>query len=196
MKLHYMGKYSGNEEDLPNLGHEPDCVAFKEPEDSKELSKKANIISIFVIVPLLLVFYWRNYTYGQTSASSTFLGFALSFLTLFPHEFLHAVCFKEDVYLYTNLKQGMLFVTGPERMTKGRFIFLSLLPNLVFGLIPFVLFLIFPRLQILGAMGVMALGMGCGDYLNVYNTIRQVAKGAKVYSYGFHSYWYLPKEKE
>lgn len=58
-------------------------------------------------------------------------GCILPMLTLFPHELLHAVCFKEDVYLYTNWKQGMLFVVGPESMSKSRFIFMSLLPNIV-----------------------------------------------------------------
>jgi hypothetical protein len=27
----------------------------------------------------------------------------------YPNEVLHAICFKEDVYMYTILKQGMLF---------------------------------------------------------------------------------------
>lgn len=48
------------------------------------------------------------------------LGSILSMLTLFPHELLHAICFREDVYLYTNLAQGMLFVIGPETMTRRR----------------------------------------------------------------------------
>lgn len=52
-------------------------------------------------------------------------------MIIFPHELLHALCFKKDVYLYTNLKQGMLFVIGTETMSKGRFIFMSMLPNII-----------------------------------------------------------------
>lgn len=192
MRLHYRGTYSGNEDDLPNAGHEDGAVRFEEPEDSGELAKKANLIAVFVYVPALLIFFWRSIAFGF-QPTGYFIGFVLSFLTLFPHEFLHALCFREDVYLYTNLKQGMLFVVGPERMTKAHFIFMSLLPNLVFGLLPFLAFLIDPHLPVLGAMGVMALGMGSGDYLNIYNALRQVPSGAKIYSYGFHSYWYRPK---
>ena len=115
-------------------------------------------------------------------------------LSMFPHEILHASCFKEEVYLYTNFSKGMLFVVGPEDMTKGRFIFMSMLPNLVFGFIPFIIFLFVPKLVVLGAMGSICIGMGFGDYFNVFNAIRQMPKGALTYLSGFHSYWYLPEK--
>ena len=124
------------------------------------------------------------------------LGYIASMLALFPHEILHAVCFKETVYLYTNMKQGMLFVVGPECMSKARFVFMSMLPNLVFGFIPFILFLFFPNLTFLGAMGAIAIGCGAGDYMNVFNAIVQMPKGAKTYLYGFHSYWFMPEERK
>ena len=113
-----------------------------------------------------------------------------AFLSMFPHEILHAICFKEDVYLYTNFKQGMLFVTGPETMSKGRFILMSLLPNIVFGALPFAAGLIFQELSALGMMGATALAMGAGDYYNVWNAATQMPKGARTYLHGFHSYWY------
>ena len=46
------------------------------------------------------------------------VGAMLPLLTMFPHELIHALCFKEDVYLYTNFKQGLLFVVGCETMSK------------------------------------------------------------------------------
>ena len=33
-----------------------------------------------------------------------------------------------------------LFAVGPEDMSKGRFIFMSLLPNVVFGIIPYLVY--------------------------------------------------------
>ena len=118
----------------------------------------------------------------------------LYLLSLVPHEFLHGLCFRGDVYMYQNLKHGMLFVVGPERMSKGRFIFMSLLPNIVFGFIPFALFLIDPKLRILGTFGLISIASGAGDYINVYNALTQMPRGAWTYLYGFHSYWYLPEE--
>nr|WP_295677970.1 DUF3267 domain-containing protein [uncultured Lachnoclostridium sp.] len=111
----------------------------------------------------------------------------------FPHELLHALCFKEDVYLYTNLKHGMLFVVGPETMSKGRFIFMSLLPNLVFGFIPYIIALIIPSQSTLGVFGALSIAMGAGDYINIFNTITQVPKGARTYLYQFNSFWYMPE---
>ena len=96
--------------------------------------------------------------------------------------------------MYTNLKQGMMFVVGPEDMSKTRFVLMSLCPNIVFGLIPFVLFLINPQWRVLGTMGAMAITMGAGDYLNVFNALTQMPKGARTYLYEFNSWWYMPEE--
>lgn len=86
----------------------------------------------------------------------------------------------------------MLFVVGTETMSKGRFVFMSLLPNLVFGAIPYLVFLIWPEQTFLGTLGLMALSMGAGDYYNVFNALTQMPKGARTYLHQFHSYWYLP----
>lgn len=88
---------------------------------------------------------------------------------------------------------GMLFVVGTEDMSKARFVFMSLLPNLVFGWIPYLVFLVQPQWIFLGAMGAISIPMGIGDYYNVYNCVTQVPKGAQVYLSGMHSYWYVPK---
>lgn len=201
MKLIYKGKYSGSPDDIPHGEHKPGAVMFKEPE-MKTLAIAMNIVSFVITMILVVIFVLRAdmpaaIDEGNLSAIiQTALGFILSFLILFPHELLHGICFKETVYLYTNLKQGMLFVTGPEDMSKARFVFMSLLPNLVFGLIPFIVFLIFPKLILLGALGAIAIGQGAGDYMNVFNALVQMPKGAKTYLYGFHSYWYMPQERK
>lgn len=187
MKLHYKGKFDGNAESLPHGEHKPGAVKFKEPEDTKKLALVANGIAIGLFIVLIPVLTIR----AGFGALST-LGFLLSLLTLYPHEFLHAVCFREDVYMYTNLKQGMMFVVGPEDMSKTRFVLMSLCPNIVFGVIPFVLFLIHPQWRVLGTMGAMAITMGAGDYLNVFNALTQMPKGARTYLYGFNSWWYMP----
>jgi len=188
MRLHYKGKFDLNPDSLPCLPHEPNAVKFKEAEDTAVLAVLATKISVGILVfcLALLVFRcdWKSLWY-------IFPGFLISIMCAFPHELLHAVCFKEDVYLYTNRKQGMLFVVGPERMSKGRFVFMSLLPNLVFGLLPFILGLA-ANYPILGCMGAISLSMGAGDFYNVYNALTQIPKGAKTYLHKFNSYWYMP----
>ena len=187
MKLIYKGKFDGDVNSIPHGEHKPGAVKFKEPEDPKKLGIIANGIAIAIIFITLAGVIIRS---GIKSFG--FEGVLISYLTLIPHELLHAICFKGEVYFYTNLKNGMLFVTGPEDMSKGRFVFMSLLPNIVFGFIPYILFMINPQLKILGGLGAMCISMGAGDYLNCFNAITQMPKGARTYIHGFNSYWYMP----
>ena len=192
-KIKYMGKYSGNPDDLPTQTYREGSVKFKEPETMKKLAIIANIGALIVAVFTLGLFYLR----GGIGVFGNFgipVGFLLVVVTMLPHEYLHAICFKEEVYVYTNLKQGLLFVVGPEAMTKGRFIFMSMLPNLVFGFIPYILYMIWPNLVVLGALGALAIPAGFGDYMNVFNAATQMPKGSLTYLYKTNSYWFMPKE--
>ena len=188
MKFHYKGKFSGDPDDLPYLEHEPGAVPFDEPQDPKKLGLIANGIALVIAIAALVILFLRG---GLTAFNP--IGCILMLLTLFPHELLHAVCFRDDVYMYTNLKHGMLFVVGPERMSKGRFVFMSLLPNIVFGFIPFAINLIWPEHTILGTMGALSISAGAGDFLNVFNALTQMPKGAKTYLHKFNSFWYMPE---
>ncbi len=190
MKLKYIGKYDLNPDSLPHKEHLPGAVPFKEPDDSKKMALIANGIA-FILLTILLVIYFL--VCGAKSLFYLFPASILSMLVLFPHELLHAICFKDEVYLYTNWAQGMLFVVGPETMSKGRFIFMSLLPNLIFGFIPYIIGLIFPSLCFLAAFGAVCLSMGAGDYFNVFNALTQMPKGARTYLHKFNSFWYMPE---
>ena len=160
----------------------------------------ANIGAIVIMILLAIpaVLRYRAF-YGGFSLENLpdlfmglFVGAIISLVIVFPHELLHAVCFKKDVYLYTNLKQGMVFVIGTETMSKMRFVFMSALPNVVFGIVPFVLGMIFPNHTWLLGFGILAVGMGAGDYYNIFNALTQMPKGARTYLYQFNSYWYIP----
>jgi len=189
MRLHYKGAYNLDPGALPQTGHRPGAVAFREAKDTKALSLIANGLGVLLMLLLAVPAVFR--CRGTFSQGRLILGCVLPMATLLPHELLHALCFREDVYLYTNLRQGMLFVIGPEDMSKSRFIFMSLLPNLLFGLLPYLIGMALPDLG-LAAFGAICIGIGGGDYYNVFNTLTQVPNGAKVYTYQFHSYWYLP----
>ena len=191
MKFHYMGKFDGNIESLPKREHEPDAVMFKEPDDIKKFSTLMSVFSLIVLVVLTVV---------SEQISNTIVfdiwGWLLFMLCLGVHEFLHAICFKEDVYMYNNLKQGNLFVVGNESMTKFRFCFMSLLPCIILGVIPYILFLINNNFITLGTLGILSLSSCVGDWYNVLNALTQMPKGAKTYLCGFNSYWYMPKKED
>lgn len=191
VKLHYAGKYDLNPASLPSGPHRPGAVPFREAQDSGELSRLCTRLSLLLLLALggLLVLRCG----AGAVLRGALWGFLLSLLFLFPHELLHALCFRQDVYLYTNLQQGMLFVVGPEEMSRGRFVFMSLLPNLLFGFLPFLFAMAAPAHTVLGVLGASCISMGVGDYYNVYHALTQMPKGARTYMHGFNSFWYLPQ---
>ena len=193
MKLHYKGEYDLNPESLPHGEHIPGAVPFKEAKDSRQLAIIANAASVVIMVLLAVPAWFRCREYLFASPFQMMFGAIASMLILFPHEILHALCFKGDVYLYTNWKQGLLFVVGPETMSKGRFIFMSLFPNLVFGIFPYLLGMLLPNLVFAVVLGILATGMGAGDYYNVFNAATQMPRGSRTYLYQFNSYWYIPQ---
>lgn len=193
MKIHYKGKYNLNPDSLPHGEHKPNAVPFKEAQSTKKLALIANIAGFFIMILLAIPAFIRCREYILDFYWQIFPACLASLLSLFPHEFLHAICFKEDVYVYTNFKQGMLFVVGPETMSKSRFVFMSLLPNIIFGFIPYVIGMIFPNLIFFVVFGTISIGSGAGDYYNVFNALTQMPKGARTYLYKFNSFWYMPE---
>ena len=65
---------------------------------------------------------------------------------------------------------------------------MSLLPNLVFGFLPYCLSFLGTKYLMFALWGVIAVAMGAGDYT-------QMPKGARTYLYQMNSYWYIPENK-
>lgn len=189
-KFHFAGRYNGDPESLITEPHKPDYVPFKEAQDMNKLSLIMNGIAILIAVVTVAVYF----IVGRQPLHMG--GTILSLVAMVPHEFLHALCFKGDVYMYENLKKGMLFVVGPGTFTKAEFVFMSMLPNLVFGFIPFLIFLIDPSQALLGTLGAISIPAGAGDYYNVFNAVTQMPKGSRTYMHGMNSFWYMPKKDE
>ena len=159
MKLHYRGKYNLDPKTLPICKHQPNAVKFKEVDSTKELAVIANGIGIALMILLAIPVYLKYKGLLFDYFDEMMVGAMFPLLTMFPHELLHALCFKEDVYLYTNFKQGLLFVVGCETMSKQRFIFMSLLPNIVFGFIPYMISFLGIQYLTLAVLGVVAISL-------------------------------------
>ncbi len=191
MKLTFKKEFDGDLEKLPKREVEG-AVIFKEPESIKKLSMIANAIGAVIIVaawiPIFITAFKSDISVNLMV--HYLVALLLALLVLFPHEILHALCFKEDVQMYTYLKKGLMFVVGTEDMSKKRFVFMSMLPNICFGIIPYILFFFFPEQLWLGFFGAVNLGAGAGDYINVFNALTQVPNGAKVFMSGHRSYWH------
>lgn len=194
MKLIYKSEYDGNPDHLPTNGIKEGSVKFKEIDDITKAGLLFNVIAAIIMIILIIILMIRYSFLTIIDSPAFMIGVIGSLVVLFPHELLHALCFKEEVYLYTAWKKGMLFVLGLEPMTKKRFIFMSLLPNLVFGFIPYFLALTILQLSFLGVFGALCIGMGAGDYYNVFNALTQMPKGSYAYMHKMNTYWYVDEK--
>lgn len=202
LKLIWKGKFNGVE-DLP-IGELPkNAVRFEEPESAEELAKETRRFLIPVVIFLIIVIFLRikiNGFFGVSDVINIF-GIILIPFSILPHEYLHAIFFPKDaeVEMWYSIKQRLALVTSTTAITKKRFIFLSLFPNIVFGFLPLIIWIFIPSYMsfisgILFTFGFISLIMGVGDFMNIYNTIKQVPKGAMTQISGFNSYWFF-KEK-
>lgn len=197
MKLRFMKEFDGDMTKLPQRIVDG-SVQFREPENMNVFGLVANIAGTALmaacIVPVVIV------SGGFKAIFADFLrgylqfiiAFALCIIIMPVHECVHASFFRGEVRFYTYLKKGLMFVVGTEDMSKLRFVIMSLMPTILFGFIPFILFFFFPSQLWLGITGAINIGSGMGDFINVFNAITQMPKGALTYMSGHHSYWYMP----
>ena len=201
MKLIYRGRYTG-ESQLPRADLPPGAVPFREPADTAALNLAAMKWSLLALAAAAALGVVTIPLRGGLVLGAGFwfmAGFAASFLTLLPHELLHGLCFGRgaEVHLFVSPKDLMAFVVCTRPVSRGRFILMSLLPNLIFGWLPFLLWCLTPYSgagsDILLWFSSCCISFGGGDYLNVWNALRQMPRGSVQQISGFHSYWYMPR---
>ena len=188
-RFHFAGRYNDDPNSLITHEHEPGYIPFKEAQTMNKLAVVMNGIAIIIAFIVLALYYFL------AKAPLNILGLIASIIVLVPHEFLHAICFEGDVYMYENLRKGMLFVVGPGTFSKAGFIFMSMLPNIVFGFIPFIIFLFDHSNTFMGTLGAISIASGAGDYYNAYNALTQMPDNARTYLHGINNYWYIPENR-
>ena len=196
MHLTFKKGFDGDLEKLPKK-EVPGAVQFREYESMEKLSLIANLLAIVIAVICAVPVFFAIKKMFQTNGFEfglwqIILLFVLEIVSIPVHECLHASMFRGEVEFYTYLKKGLAFVVGPEDMTKGRFVMMSLLPNLVLGIVPYIIFFFVPNQLWLGIWSLGNIASGAGDYINIYHAITQMPKGSLTFMSGMHSYWYMP----
>ena len=198
MQLVFKKGFDGDMEKLPKREVEG-AVQFKEYDSMEKLSAIANLLALGIMlvfaIPVVMILLKALRSGVEIRLDRLILLLILEIVTIPVHELLHALCFKGYVEFYTYLRKGLAFVIGTESMTKGHFVFMSMLPNLVLGFLPYIIYFFVPTEFWLGIWGMGNIGAGAGDYINIFNALRQVPKGGLIYMSGVHSYWYMPEEK-
>jgi len=198
MRLKYKGILK--EKQLPKWTLPENAVRVNEPESFLKIT----LVSLLFVIPaLVLVAAITLISYimhgEHTSSGFSWFGLALSFLAFLPHEYLHAICFGKnaEVEMYFLPKSGNFAVTSAKAVSKSRFILLSLLPSIVLGWIPLLVWAILPFIPVfsttLYTFAVITASVHpAGDYFGVYNILRQVPKGAMLQMSGNNPYWFIP----
>lgn len=190
MRLLFKGSYTDDDK-LPHeeIRKHPDAVQFKEFENTEHFLLKINIVSFTMLAITMGIFHLLA---GITHISVT--GVLMIFVSMIPHECIHAMFFKRRVYLY--LHKFALIITGTEPMTKSRFIAMTVMPSVIFGFIPMILFVINPELTILGTFGAISLPMCLGDFYNVYNCMQQVPNNGYCFMNKQNTYWFTENKQQ
>ncbi len=174
------------------------AVKFKEPNNQGTLILVSTLFYIPVILIAVGFYLIKSLMYGeslQLTYNMLLVTLLISLLTIIPHEFLHGLCFSKDQEKHIFFIIGGMCIACTEPISKARFIFMSLLPNIIFGFIPMIIWLFVPGgdfSNYLFAFSAICLSFGCGDYMNVFNAMVQMPKGSVQQLSGFNSYWYMP----
>lgn len=189
MRLLFKGPYTVDDK-LPHeeIKKHTNAVKFKEFENTAKFLVQINLLSFLILAFTMGTFHFLA---GITHISLS--GVLLIFLSMIPHEYIHATFFKNRAYLY--LHKYALIITGTEPMTKNRYIAMVTTPAIIFGFLPFLLFILNPELTILGTFGAIALPMCLGDFYNAYNCYTQVPADGLCFMSKQNTYWFVPEKK-
>ncbi|MDC7294441.1 DUF3267 domain-containing protein [Butyrivibrio sp. DSM 10294] len=210
--IEYKGVLKGDIDTIASGKELPEgAVQFKEPDTTWE----AFSIGTLILLPLILLMgaiSWlrlkadyagitkqalRSEMKSFVVAMGIFV--ALLIVSMWIHEYIHAVLFpraaKKEVYVAPS--SGALFVYSEDYISKSRFVIMSLGPAIVLGILPFAAWVILAQFIAVPVVLAVAVALysicmvfsAVGDIVNVYNCIRQVPDGAKVFNHGYHSYW-------
>ncbi len=192
-------------DDLPEFALPSNAVRYDEPDTLDGLIEEVLPWHLPLIAFILIGLIIRFILHTRESIGAhllelmpTLTGFLLIFPLFFLHEFIHALCFPRGakVYCYTGLSQGLLFVTSDEKLSKSRFIIISIMPLLILGVLPFLIWVFYPETsyftRTLMTFSPILILVSCGDLMNIYNTIKQVPNNAKVAMSGMNTYWFVP----
>ena len=194
--IKFKGKYT-DEKQIKKGNLPKDAVIFKEPNTITRAFVIGSLISLPIIV-LISIGLIKKINISTVKPSTLIYSAIISIILMYVHEIIHALCFpkESEKEIWTKLNEGALFVYCNEPLSKKKFIWMCAAPNVILGCIPYFLFIIgifdfnYNISNIIGLSSWMMISSGIGDYLNIYNTIRQVPKNGKVLNYGFHSFWF------
>ena len=203
LNIKIMGKYEDESQLIEGKVLPDGAVGFREGKSLRDAFGLGLVLSLPIMIPMVILSIRRlwsldkevevNIYFAVVAIAMIVLGWVLTY----AHEFIHAILYpkKSMKTIWKVPEQGAVFVYCDAMVSKSRFVVISLAPVVILGIIPFLIwYIIAPVLSREWNIGILMIiwrmtFAAIGDYANVFNAIRQVPKGAKVFNYGMHSYW-------
>ena len=166
--------------------------------DLELLAKEGKSTAIYNIVSLMvpvIIFSIKYLEMKETPFVFNLVGIVIGCVLLLPHELLHGMCFsrKNNVCIYQMINPSRMFITSDELLSRKKFIFMSLLPSIMFGLLPLIAWLFVSPYtyfaKVLFSVGFINIITGGKDYMNVIKTVRYVPRTAKIQMAGLKVYY-------
>ncbi len=150
------------------------------PDSAKMLSsEKFTWLAYLLVVPILAIAYAgivirRPYVVGIAfNKIAFFIGVGLSIVFLVVHELIHALCCPRDTTVFVYLTSSGIGCVPACGLKKNRYLLVALMPTIVLGVIPFIIWICFPGMNviissILFAFSIGSLSMCVGDIYNAF----------------------------
>ncbi len=150
------------------------------PDNAKMLSsEKYAWLTYLLVVPILAIAYAgivirRPYVVGIAfNKIALFVGVGLSLVFLVVHELIHALCCPRGTTVFFYLTSAGISCVPACSLKKSRYLLIALMPTIVLGVIPFVIWMCVPSMNViissvLFAFSIGSLSMCVGD---IYNAI-------------------------
>lgn len=203
--IKFMGRYKNESQILHGL-LPTNAIQFEEPDKMIIAFFRGTLIFVpFLIIIIFIIFakfkLCDNYMEFQNAKAlphSICIAAVISILLVLLHEILHAICFPKKVQkeIWFILKGLSAFVYCNHPMSKRKYLWLCICPNVFLGIVPFFLWLILSHnfnnfmSQLILFVSLFNMFSGIGDYYNIYLTLKQVPKNSIIQNYGIHTYWY------
>jgi hypothetical protein len=192
MKIKWKGKLSETNT-FPTSKIPSNALPFLESKSKLENYIAVVPIIIFVVV---CVYIKSNFiAVVKLNLLGNVIGLLLTFPFLIIHELLHAICFPSNATVEIFYSASGLSVFPNAPISKSCYIFALLLPALILGIIPLLMWVFIPitNVTLYSIWFITSIGNLGGttvDFYNLAHAIREMPKGSLLQLSGLKCYYY------
>lgn len=197
---------------LKNIGDVPK----RDVSENAVKIKNANLLTglicgalFFIVLGIILrslFISMKCYLYGMDEAEVhcwVWAGLVLALATLPLHEYLHIIALPRhfEKYVWLAPKAGAVMCTYTEPISKKRWIFMALLPNIVVAFISLLIWTIIP-IQNNTVSDIFinfinySLICGSGDFASIFQVATRIPNKMMIQDVGADVYWFNPLETD